>query len=337
MSKATGSHRHSGDKPETKKSDGEDKENNTFLKDYYDPSWPLGIGIALVALRYVGILDTIGAWMDEEWSRMHDWCEGDEFCLGFTLVTLISQSAFWIPNVVLICIELYGIPKTMLRYKVQPNVRVRAADIRKCIFRVAFNQTILYCGIQLISLTMMKARGCSFSNKLPSLSQFIWHFIIIVSVEEIGFYYSHRLFHQPYFYRHVHKIHHEFTAPIGLASLYCHPIEFVVANWLPAILGPVIVQAHLATTIAWLTIAGVQTTISHCGYHLPFLPSSEQHDYHHLQFNQNFGLMGILDYLHGTNGRFMKAVEYKRNVVLWDERSARERWPDVKHANFARD
>lgn len=37
-----------------------------------------------------------------------------------------------------------------------------------------------------------------------------------------------RLFHHPFFYKRIHKIHHEWTAPIGVVSLYAHPVEHVV-------------------------------------------------------------------------------------------------------------
>lgn len=52
---------------------------------------------------------------------------------------------------------------------------------------------------------------------------------------------------------------------------------------LPVALGPVVLASHLTTTSLWLCMALISTTISHCGYHLPFLPSPEFHDFHHLR------------------------------------------------------
>jgi len=90
-----------------------------------------------------------------------------------------------------------------------------------------------------------------------------------------------RLLHHPYLYRRVHKMHHEWTAPIGVTSIYAHPIEHVFSNMLPPVLGPLLMGSHFATALLFFVLALVSTTISHCGYHFPFLPSPEAHDFHH--------------------------------------------------------
>jgi hypothetical protein len=92
---------------------------------------------------------------------------------------------------------------------------------------------------------------------------------------------------------------------------------------MPATIGTLIMGSHVSTRefstatkytygitcifiAEWLWIS-LATTISinaHTDYHLPFFPSNESHDYHHLKFTQCFGVLGILDYLHGTNSLF---------------------------------
>ena len=91
------------------------------------------------------------------------------------------------------------------------------------------------------------------------------------------------LFHRPWFYKHIHKQHHEWTAPIGLTSIYAHPIEHIFCNILPPVVGPLILGSHIATSCLWFSLALVSTSIAHCGYHFPFLPSPEAHDFHHSQ------------------------------------------------------
>jgi sterol desaturase/sphingolipid hydroxylase (fatty acid hydroxylase superfamily) len=101
-------------------------------------------------------------------------------------------------------------------------------------------------------------------------------------------------------YGAIHKRHHEWTAPIGLAAIYAHPIEHVLSNLVPVCAGPLLLGSHLATMLAWQTLATIVTISNHSDYHLPFLPSPEAHDFHHLRFNQNYGVIGLFDYLHGT-------------------------------------
>ena len=92
-----------------------------------------------------------------------------------------------------------------------------------------------------------------------------------------------RIMHHPRMYQHIHKIHHEFTASISVSSLYSHPFEHVASNILSVFLGPFIMGSHVASLLLWSCIAVSATQISHSGYHLPFLPSPEAHDYHHLK------------------------------------------------------
>ena len=108
--------------------------------------------------------------------------------------------------------------------------------------------------------------------------------VITNSASDFSFDFApHRLLHHPRLYKYVHKTHHEWTAPTGITALYCHPLEHFIANAGPLGLGPLIMGSHVSIACLWIVVAVVNTTISHSGYHLPFLPSSEAHDFHHLK------------------------------------------------------
>lgn len=93
-----------------------------------------------------------------------------------------------------------------------------------------------------------------------------------------------RLLHHRVLYRHIHKVHHEWQSPIAPTVLYCHPIEFFLSNMLPGVLGPLLTGSHTATFILWIQIQIIFSMHQHSGYHLPFMPSPEAHDYHHLKY-----------------------------------------------------
>lgn len=87
---------------------------------------------------------------------------------------------------------------------------------------------------------------------------------------------------------------------------YAHPIEFIISNLGSVGAGPVVFRSHLLTTWIWVVIAILGTISHHSGYKLPGplgtgLSDPGFHDFHHAQFNNNYGLLGILDRLHGTD------------------------------------
>ncbi|KAK3701717.1 hypothetical protein QZH41_018875 [Actinostola sp. cb2023] len=124
------------------------------------------------------------------------------------------------------------------------------------------------------------------------------------------------MFHHPKIYKYFHKKHHEWTAPVGIISIYAHPLEHLIANLSPIMLGPFLMGSHIATAWLWFFVAITSTNISHSGYHFPYLPSPEAHDFHHLNFNQNYGILGVLDRLHGTDTLFRNSVCYDRHILM---------------------
>lgn len=106
----------------------------------------------------------------------------------------------------------------------------------------------------------------------------------------INFYF--RLFHHPILYARFHKIHHEWHAPVSITQLYCHPLEHFLLNSFTTTFGTMLLGDrygnHLISFWVWLIIMKGSSAIVHSGYHLPFLPSSQEHDYHHSRFEKSY-------------------------------------------------
>lgn len=120
------------------------------------------------------------------------------------------------------------------------------------------------------------------SRDVPRFSIAMRDMIVCFFCQEFFFYYSHRLLHQKWFYK-LHKQHHEYVTPICITSEYCGTFEHIFSNLIPVAIGFKFMHAHITTALLWVTIVIITTLNDHSGYHLPFLHSSELHDYHHLK------------------------------------------------------
>ena len=61
-----------------------------------------------------------------------------------------------------------------------------------------------------------------------------------------------------------------------------------------------------AVWVVWAFLASADTALVHSGWHLPWLPSPEGHDYHHSSgFIDNLGVIGTLDALFHTNTHYL--------------------------------
>ena len=181
---------------------------------------------------------------------------------------------------------------------------------------VLFNQVVISTPCVWLSLEAFEWRGM-FDVPLPTPTLFIAQLAGVVLVEEILFYYSHRFLHQPPFYKYIHKQHHEWTSPMAWESVYAHPIEHIFSNILPIYVGAIVTKMHPMSFLVWTLLAVHSTLCSHSGLHIPWIMGSpEEHDWHHLKFNENFGVIGLLDALHNTNSKFVQSQQYKNAQYL---------------------
>ncbi|XP_078509809.1 fatty acid hydroxylase domain-containing protein 2 isoform X2 [Lissotriton helveticus] len=271
-----------------------------------------------------------GYFWQVQWGKLHSFFGGSEWAL-FSLGTLVIPSlTFWFFNALLMVMDATGKPTAITRYRIQlgKNSPVDLVRLRQAALTVLFNQVFISLPMVMVMYPIMHWRGNPCGPELPTFHWVLLELSIFTLIEEVLFYYSHRLFHHPSLYKHIHKKHHEWTAPVGVVSLYAHPLEHMLSNMLPPMVGPMIMGSHVATIMLWFCLALLSTTISHCGYHLPFLPSPEFHDFHHLKFNQCFGVLGVLDRLHGTDSVFKQTKACDRHVLLLSLTPLTETIPD---------
>lgn len=224
---------------------------------------------------------------------------------GFAVVNVayFVHGCMWLP------LDLYHWPKFLYKYKLQkepldPSVLPR-------MWRVLLWGMVLGLAPVAAAFGAATAAGrVRVTPELPPLREVVVHFVAFILMEEVMFFYSHKILHLPALYSRFHKIHHEFKQPIALAAGYAHPVEVLIGNTLPLYMQPVIMGAHLSTALLWLLAATVVTQVHHSGFRMPWNLGAQPdfHDFHHHKegFKSNYGLLGILDWLHGSD------LPYKR-------------------------
>ena len=153
---------------------------------------------------------------------------------------IVQTLAFWIPALFYLSID--WIPSHPLcKYKIQPEKKVTSTEVWGCIKTVLANQYLISTPLDL-SLAFLAVKlghppALTVSPILPSIREIARDFTISIIIREILFYSSHRLGHIPVIYKRIHKMHHEFSAPIAPSAAYAHPVEHLVGNIIPIIAG----------------------------------------------------------------------------------------------------
>lgn len=131
----------------------------------------------------------------------------------------------------------------------------------------------------------------------PTWFQYVFQLSGTIFLNELIFFYTHFLFHSKFFYKHFHKIHHEWNMPVAVRAFYCHPVEYFCCNMTAGLIPPMLMMMNDAQLCLWIVLGTLNLVKAHSGF---VGWGSEEHDLHHSKFNYNYGVLNIFDKLHKT-------------------------------------
>ncbi|KAF2644870.1 C-4 methylsterol oxidase [Massarina eburnea CBS 473.64] len=142
--------------------------------------------------------------------------------------------------------------------------------------------------------------GMSTSVPFPPVWKMAMQVAIFFVFEDSWHYWTHRAMHWGPLYKNIHKIHHQYSAPFGVAAEYASPIEVMVLGFgtvgAPIVWASLTGDLHILTMYIWIFLRVLQAIDAHSGYEfpwslhhfLPFWAGAEHHDEHHERFIGNY-------------------------------------------------
>jgi sterol desaturase/sphingolipid hydroxylase (fatty acid hydroxylase superfamily) len=163
--------------------------------------------------------------------------------------------------------------------------------------------TLLIFAIFDICILYLESKG--YTKVYFDMSQYgyLWlglSFFLVLFIDDMFFYWSHRAMHLPRFYKIFHKVHHKSTDPSPLTAFAFHPTEAVVEYFVGFVL-PFLLPLNFGVIVAWQIFSMLNNVFAHLGYEiypkgwvklpiLKFKTASTHHNMHHQLFNGNYAL-----------------------------------------------
>ena len=272
--------------------------------------------------------------VSSRWQAMLDaWPYSEQALFTFGSIAILEGCyVFW--NLLYYVVERLGLFK---KHRIQPAAaQPDAALVREALVDHAVGALIIRPPlVYYMYPTFVRCGMLMDAASLPPASTVLLQLCLTIVLDDTWFYWSHRLLHTPWLYKHVHKQHHRFRATTGIASEFAHPVEDLISNTASTLVGPLLLGCHLSVLWLYVYVKLSQTIEAHSGYVVPFpfslwsitwpadMLDNGRHEFHHSHNKGNYGgYFNWWDRLMGTDDAYVEWRSKGAPPLKWGKKAA---------------
>jgi methylsterol monooxygenase len=284
---------------------------NATVVAVHDAVHPLYADVALSQLSLI----------EQLWAAWYIWIDNPFLATGL-MSFLLHEVTYWgrcIPWIIIDAMPYFR------KWKLQPNKVPTAQEQWECTKHVLFTHFAIELPVIWLFHPMAEKLGMqTYQVPFPSWKTMLPQIALFFVFEDMFHYFAHQALHWGPLYKHIHKIHHKYSAPFGIAAVYAHPAEVFILGT-GTIAGPILYclftgNLHMITVYIWITLRLFQAIDAHSGYDfpwslqhiVPFWSGAEHHDFHHMAFTNNYSTsFRWWDRMLGTDDKYL---EYRKRA-----------------------
>ncbi|KAF9267193.1 C4-methyl sterol oxidase [Marasmius fiardii PR-910] len=235
-------------------------------------------------------------WYEQKWVAWYVWIGNPVIATG--LISFLMHEVVYfgrsIPWIIIDAIPYFR------KWKLQPSKIPSPEEQWECTKQVLWaHLTVELPTIWLFHPLAEKVGMKTYHVPFPTWQTMLWQIAFFMFFEDWFHFVAHRALHTPILYKHIHKLHHKYSAPFGLAAEYAHPAEVMILGF--GTLGGSLIlcmftEVHFISFFIWVILKLFQAIDSHSGYDfpwslqhiLPFWSGADHHDFHHMAFTNNY-------------------------------------------------
>ncbi|CAG8191044.1 unnamed protein product, partial [Penicillium nalgiovense] len=203
------------------------------------------------------------------WAAWYAWMQNDVLATGI-MSFVMHELVYFGRSLPWIFIDTLGM---FNRYKIQGNKIPSLREQWDCAKFVLLSHFTVELPQIWLFHPMAQFCGLSTSIPFPTLWTMAYQIAIFFVMEDTWHYFSHRALHWGPLYKAIHKIHHQYSAPFGLAAEYASPIEVMILGFgtvgCPIVWCAMTGELHILTMYIWIVLRLFQAIDAHSGYEFP--------------------------------------------------------------------